>query len=305
MSRLIKNFLAFIIPILLLGIFAELLLRNIPNDYSYKKSYLDKNSGSIEVLFLGTSHAYYGINPVFINSNSFNASYISQTLDYDFEILKKYDGHWQNLKYIVIPISYPSLFIQLKASVESWRVKNYTIYYGMFTSNNLADYFELLSNKPQINFERMKSYYLLGKTNITSSELGWGINYNSKNQQDLFESGIIAAKRHTYADDKYFNDNLNILRSIINFADKRHVAVIFYTPPAFHSYVEHLNKGQLNRTIAAMTQLDTDYQNVVYTNFLTDDSFSKKDFYDADHLNEIGAEKLTKKIGDLLDGISR
>lgn len=289
------------LPVLLLCAFAEFALRSIPNDYSYKKNYLDKNSEHIEVLVLGSSHAYRGINPIFINLNSFNASYVSQTLDYDFEILEKYDGSWGRLRYIVIPISYFSLYYQLKTSTESWRVKNYNIYYGMTSSRNPADYFEILSNNLEINLERIRSYFILGKTNITSSELGWGISLNSENQPDLFESGISAAKRHTYADDKYFNDNLTILRSIINFADKRHITVILYTPPAFYSYVEHLDKTQLDRTLTAMTELSRDYQNVVYINFLTDDSFSAADFLDADHLNGIGAEKFTKKINELIN----
>ena len=66
----------------------ELLLRNIPNDYSFKKNYLNTKSNSIEVLFLGSSHIYYGINPEYISRNSFNGSHISQSLNFDLEILE-------------------------------------------------------------------------------------------------------------------------------------------------------------------------------------------------------------------------
>ena len=77
-------------PLLLGALILEVLIQNIPNEYSYKKSYLDSNSNEIEVLFLGSSHVYYGVNPEYISANSFNASHIAQTLDYDYAILKKY-----------------------------------------------------------------------------------------------------------------------------------------------------------------------------------------------------------------------
>ncbi|HRB69044.1 MAG TPA: hypothetical protein PLC92_02955, partial [Chitinophagales bacterium] len=77
----------------------ELLLRDIPNDYSFKKNYLNTNSNNIEVLFLGSSHIYYGINPEYISQKSFNAAHISQSLNFDLAILEKYKDRWTNLKY--------------------------------------------------------------------------------------------------------------------------------------------------------------------------------------------------------------
>jgi hypothetical protein len=40
---------------------------------------------------------------------------------------------------------------------------------------------------------------------------------------------------------------------------------------------------------------------VKYLNLLTDKAFDEKDFYDADHLNEIGAKKFTLKIDSLIN----
>ena len=87
----------FILPLIIIVLSFEILLDKIPNDYRYKKEYLDQNSDRIKVLFLGSSHVYFGINPTYISLNSFNASYYSQSLDYDFEILKKYSNNWSQL----------------------------------------------------------------------------------------------------------------------------------------------------------------------------------------------------------------
>ena len=88
----------------------ECLLRQIPNVYRFKRNYLDTNSDKVEILFLGNSHSYFGLNPEYTEKRSFNAGHVSQTLDYDLEILKKYENKWENLEFIVIPISYFTLF---------------------------------------------------------------------------------------------------------------------------------------------------------------------------------------------------
>ena len=49
-----------------------------------------------------------------------------------------------------------------------------------------------------------------------------------------------------------------------------------------------------------LSSLITESSNTFYYNLLTDASFNEIDFYDADHLNKIGAKKLTQKIDSLL-----
>ncbi len=301
MSRFLKIFCFFMIPVLLMGGSIEVLIRNIPNDYSYKRGYLDKNASDVEILFLGSSHAYRDINPVYIDANSFNAAYVSQSLYYDYRILEKYNDNWTHLEYIVIPVSYFSLFYELEDSPESWRIKNYSIYYSMRTTYHIADYSELLSNKLNINLERIYAYYSAGQSSITSSKLGWGATGKTGVKLDLIEEGKRAAQRHTVASDIYFDENVNVLRSIISFADAQDAQVIFYTPPAFKTYVENLDEKQLSLTMLTMTELDNTYSNVIYLSFLTSNLFVQGDFYDADHMNEIGARKFTLEIGKLID----
>ena len=301
MKKFTKYVLLFFLPIFILCMTSEYLLRKIPNDYLLKREYLDKYSDSLKILFLGSSHAFFGINPTYFSSKCFNASHVSQTLEYDFEILKKYKDHWRNLECIAIPISYFSLFETLETSGEPWRVKNYTIYYGMNTSNKLKYYSEVLSNKFTINIWRIYSYYICGTSDISCSNLGWGLNYNSKNKRDLDKSGKEASKRHSTKDDKYFIENISTIKSIIGFANEKGVRVFFYTPPAYSTYIENLDSNRLNRIINTMTNIDKEYDNVRYQNFLLDSTFTNVDFFDADHLDEIGAKKFTYKIDSLIN----
>jgi hypothetical protein len=45
-----------------------------------------------------------------------------------------------------------------------------------------------------------------------------------------------------------------------------------------------------------MIKIERENENVYYYNFLDDNDFVEDDFFDADHLNELGAMKFTKKV---------
>jgi len=277
----------------------EIMLRKLPNDYKLKKEYLDKNSKNIEVLFFGNSHSYYGFNPFFFSANTFNASYISQHLDVDYQILLKYQNHFDRLKTIIMPISYFTLYGNMKEGKDSWRLKNYVIYYQLDIPNSISYCSEVLGNKMSVNFRRVYSYYIKNSPSITCSPLGWGTSYHSGKSGDLAETGKLAAMRHTRTDihsSKYttiFKENVDILNSIIQWCKNKNIELIFITTPTHLSYRNHLNKEQLSNTINTITKLADENANVQYFNMINDTNFVDEDYFDADHLNEIGAKKLS------------
>ena len=300
MKKFIKNSLLFSIPVLFFLVVLELLLRHIPNDYSYKKNYLDQHSNEIETLFLGSSHAFYAINPEFIHSNSFNAAHIAQSIDYDILILKKYANQTNKLKCIVVPIDYFTLYNRLETGVECWRIKNYNIYYGLNRSTKLDENSEILNGKWSENTERLYKFLRKKKSEISCNTLGWGTNNNSKDTKDFIVTGKAAAERHAQKSKSFFNENSIIAKEIIDLAKSKNAKVIFYTSPAYKTYTALLNKKQLQTTIQTIQAIQKANTNVYYYNFLNDSSFTTNDFYDADHLNEIGAEKFSKKMDSIL-----
>jgi hypothetical protein len=283
---------------------AELLLRNIPNNYRLKNDYLQKRSDSLSVLILGSSHTLYGINPIYMREKSFNAAYITQTLDLDWEILKKYKDHWKDLKVIVLPISYFSLTYQLNRGIEDWRVKSYILYWGIGSSTRLENHFELLNNTVRVNCDRIIAYYLKGKDEVSCNSLGWGTDYNSLKKEDLTATGIATAKRHTRQDSAAVSANLDVLKKIVDFSSQRNIHVLFFTPPAYKTYVENLEKKQLDQIIQTATKLAGENRNVTYVNLMNNPDFVAQDYFDADHMNEIGAKKLTLKIDSLINRIN-
>jgi hypothetical protein len=299
MKRFLVKTALMLFPIVASGIIAEILIRNIPNDYSYKKKFLDVNSEKIQILFLGSSHAYYGIDPTAVKTNSFNASHISQSLDYDYEILLKYKDKLKQLRCIVIPIDYFTLSSKVSTGPEPWRVKNYEIYYQINKSLKISDRFEMLSLTPELNLKRIFSSYIKGTNFITCNDLGYG--NDKRKAKDLVESGISAAERHGKIDQGAVSDNIRTLTNMAGFAKERSIKILIYTTPGYTTYVSHLDKEQLKTTHKIIRELVTANPHCKYYDLLRDSSFVKSDFRDADHLNQAGARKLTLKLNDFIN----
>jgi len=305
MKRFVTSFIVFILPFLVLGIVAELLLQKIPNDYRYKSQYLDKHAKDLQVLVVGSSHAAYGIDPAYFHLRGFNACYGSQTYDLDMAILKKYDAHLDNLKYIIVPVDYPSLYSRLQDGIEGWRIKNYEIYYGLNPNNNFLPTYEMLTTKTALNLYRIYIYYVGHVANLTCSPLGWGTDYNATDHTEMIISGRAAAKRHTVTDTKYLSSSTQLLKDMVALAAAHHARVIFVTMPAYNSYTKYLDPRQLNEMVNTVNSIVANAPNALYCNMLIDSSFTIDDFHDADHMNRTGAEKMSKKLDSIITADSK
>ncbi len=307
MKKFCFKVLIFIIPIVIAIFVLEILLRQIPNDYSYKRNYFDKNSGQMQTLIFGSSHAFYGLDPVYFDTNTFNASHVSQSIFYDCEILKEYEDLLPHLQHVIIPISYPSLFSDLATGVESWRAKSYVIYYGINPTHSLKHSTEIFSQKLTINLKRIYTYYLKHRTEISCSTLGWGTTYMSSKAEDLVKTGKAAAARHTCSNlhdeeiTNIFKKNVSNLYRMIDICNQHHVKVILLTTPTYITYRENLNAEQLDMTVNTITEIAAKYPNVTYRNMMSDSTFVDRDFFDADHFSEIGAKKFSLMINQLIE----
>lgn len=293
MKTFFQKIILFIVPIILFVAGAEYIIRKIPNDYLYKNMYLKDNSEDIEVLVLGSSHGFFGINPEFLYKKGFNAAHVSQSLNFDYFIFNKYKDNLLNLKTIILPISYFTLFSQLQDGPEGWRAKYYSIYYnGKFDYNFLYNY-EIIGRSPFGILTNVYKY-IKGKNNITVSKLGFGLGYSDGKQSDLVSTGLEAAKRHTKEDFKLLDTNLLLLQKIITESKEKNIEIILFTPPARESYILNLDKKQLSIMEKNIAKIIVKHSNVKYFNYLNDGRFTDVDFRDADHLNGVGAKKLTR-----------
>ncbi len=315
MKKFILKTIFFLLPILVLAVIMEVALRAIPNDYKQKRNYMDSHSDEIEVLVLGSSHSLYGINPKYFSQKTYNMAYVSQSLDLDYKILEKYHNRFKNLKTIIVDISYFSLYATLETGPEPWRAKNYNIYYGIPTSK-ATNNFEVLTNKLDINYGRMKSYYtkkikndkaFIDSTFTTKMYDGWISLKPAKTTDDLEETGVAAAKRHTYditerSRVEIHDELTNVLGKIVDWSKQKNVKVVFVTTPTYKTYYSRINADQWDNTHKIIEDICQKNSNCRYINLLKNEGnlFTEKDFSDADHLSETGAEKMSKLINQFL-----
>jgi hypothetical protein len=301
MKGFIKSILFFLFPIILGIIGVEFVVRHLPNSYKTKTAYLKSNSNTIETLILGSSHTFYGVNPLFIESKAFNASNVSQSPDIDFAILKSYEDDFERLKTVVIRLSYDTLFEQLKDSPEDWRLKDYKIYTDIIFDYKFNHNSEILSIGARQVLKVLKGYYLNDKSLLNCDSLGWGNDLENRPKTNLNKGGLLAAKKHTINNWDVLTANIKAFKKLNDWCDIKGVKVILVTPPAYRSYRNNLDEHQLNRMIQVGSELDLKFDNCSYYNFMDSDDFIADDFYDADHLNAAGAKKFSLIINGLIE----
>jgi len=303
MKKLLIQISIFLLPVFIILLSTELLIRKIPNDYKYKKSQLDSISNSINILILGSSHAYYNVNPDYFDMPAYNAAHSSQTLKYDWLIARKYLDHADSLKFLLIPISYFSFFESMEHDTEAWRQKNYYLYYHINEPVSFNYKFELTSLPVRVNLKRVYDHYIKGKKGLFVNSKGFATDFVAGKKIDLEQKGLEAVSRNTKRDRSFARENFKYLQNIIDEANRKNTRVILFTAPAYHSYRNNLDRGQQLESDELLERILQNNPSVVYRNYLSDPGFLRFDFYDADHLNHLGAKKFTLKLNQLVDSL--
>ena len=288
----------------------EFLLIDIPNDYTYKKQYLDQNASEIETLILGPSHTFAGLRPEFIDGHTFNASIGGQSFPYDYKIFKKYRKDFNSLKTIILSYSYPTLWFRLKDHhINSSLIFNYEKYYGIEPNQFIDLKFEVLNRPLKLNYRFINQYYIKNKSIMFSQKFGWG--KKNKKQRDLHKTGLFQADRQTYKciksdkNKKRMQESIKMFNSMLDWGKKNNVDIVLITTPAHLHYRENLNPTQLNYTIKTANDLVSHNKNCLYLNYLNDERFLDEDYRDAHHLNPSGAEKLSKLVNQKINEFNK
>lgn len=288
-------------PVLVFVILCETGLRMRMTDYRYKHDWLTANAFKVEIFVLGSSHTYAGIDPSCFTRVAFNGAHMSQDLNYDEFIFRKFAPGMDSLRYLILPISYFTPYWKLEQTQDRGRVKNYMLYYDCpYHPFELRYRFETYDGlRPAV---AMKS--LVGKESPRFySNLGFLTNYSFQERRKKWkETGKVAAERHSdrTLDSGLFAENLEHARDIAALCEEKGVILILLTTPTYRTYQEHLLPEQHEKMLEFCHRITSEFPNVEYLDWENDERFLEDDFYDADHLNEQGARKLTGLLDEYL-----
>lgn len=309
MKRFILKSVLFISPLIIFLFYIEFHLKLIPNSYSFKRKCLEEQLDSIQVLVLGSSQSYHGINPAYFKLNTFNLSNVSQSLFYDTKLTLKYIDKMPKLKYVIINISYFSLGSALIDGTENWRSYYYSQYwdvnYPEIKLYDLKKYSQILLYTPQISFSYFRKNFEITLTEGIDRK-GYLKNDSTNSYKNINDT--LGHKRVLFHDNKFnesrYIENRNYLESLLSSLKKRNIIPLIITPPVFSTYSKYADKNKIKKNNEIINYLCKKY-NCQYLDYFTDNRFVKSDFKDNDHLNFAGAEKFSKILNEKLKGITQ
>lgn len=295
MQRFVKYILSFASVVLFLLGIGEWYVEGLPNPARDKHRWMTAHADSLETLVLGDSHAFYGIRPDLLPGKAFSLALPSQTLRYDNYLLHHYT--MPRLRDVVLTVSYFTLWEDFELLTgHDQEIARYHIY--MDCDLHRSPLYRLECVHRQSFVERLKSLYKPAQ--LSWDTLGWGDNYTLERRADDWDNGEERAAVNTYSDTAIVAFNIGQLREIIACCHRQGVRLTLVTTPVRPSFCAAQSAVQVARNRQVLRDILRENPEVRYLDFETDDRFGAKDFYDADHLSDIGAAKLTALLRQAL-----
>lgn len=273
----------------------EVFVRWIPNEYSYKYQYMEKNISDIETLILGSSVGRTGIDPSVLGETAFNVANVSQDLIEDCAILEKYVPKASNLSDVIIALLPNSYSYLMKDGVESWRLRKYKIYMNLEIKEEIKAGNHLEISNIRSVLAHIKNY-LLTKNTIDCYTNGFGKDSIILNESEKLKHAVNIASIHNDT----FNDNPDIiieeLEKVMTKCQDYGVNVYLVMLPCYYMYYERLDIKFEKQCDDLSRYLTDKFDNVHYLNFYRDPDFISSDFRNANHLGPKGAKKFTRKL---------
>lgn len=295
MKYFLKEILWFCIPLLLLILLGEFYVRNRPSVFREKKEQLINNADSVEVLIVGNSHAMNGINSDLFTMYAHNIAFGSQSIYFDRRITEKYLPILKNLKYVLISLDYFTLYVDHEENRDFFYKYYYDIDYEdrKFFKEFLLQSFFVYS--PQQTFSLFLEDLSIKPEAVVK---GWSGNYKSDyNAVTSPEECEIRANTFNKRIDTYEGGDaiLKDLESFIENLKAQNITPILVTCPVYSTLRPYFYKDVLERNEMISDYLTQKY-GITHLYYEDDDNYEVSDYYNCDHLNAAGAEKLVPKL---------
>ena len=297
MKKFLIKLSCFALPWLILSVLTEVYVESLPNIARDKHQWMLQHAEEVKTLVLGHSHTLYGIRPDMLGEGAFSLAQQSQTYRYDRYLLTHYP--LKQLKTIILPFNYSSLWEDFEHQPnEEFQAMRYRIYMDCDIHPRFSWYgFEIMS-MPLIR-EKLKSLYTPQQNQWDS--LGWATEYTYEAREGQWDNGKTRAEGNTYTDSTLVSLNEGFLKEIFDECRNRHVKVLLLNTPVSKTFKKWEAKRQNDINNRVLKRLLKCYPEVIYLDLETDHRFTDKDFYDGDHLNTIGATKLTQIVKNVIE----
>lgn len=302
MKKFIHNITIIGIILLLINIAIEFLLFLRPNEYSYKRAYVEEHINDIRCLLLGNSHINHALKPNILGNGVFNMAIAGRNIVYDIELAKRYVPQMTQLEILIMPFDYHDFYFDREKNNPNEMKKplgrqgTYKCMYYKYMDIRVDGFWywsEMLNSK----LDYMKRFL---KNDVDAREcdfLGYVKNSLSKrnnNWKNMFLPKII----DTTIDANREKQKLLFSRycTLAELAMNQGAKLVLIFTPLYKTYNNSTNPVVIKEMESFVANLKQRYPNVEFYDYSTDKRFADEDFWDASHLTDIGANKFSKIV---------
>lgn len=284
-----------VIGVLFIG---ELVVRSIETPYRYKAEWLKEHGEEVNTLVLGSSHTYYGIMPSVLGDSVFNLANVSQTPEYDLALLREFHPYMQNLKRVIVPISYFTYRDPKLEDMDHGLCVQYKVGMDLPLHSDLSLY-NLSITDFKAYSGRLRNLFMPQELNLCDS-LGFGLGFDLGHREaDWKEKAVGRAHDLTQTAPGRAEEVENVIGELIGYCNRNNIEVVIITTPVIEEFRNAVEREQYHEMREGIAKVKRN-PNVRYYDFFSSDLFIDEDFHDSDHLSDTGARKLSGVLRDSL-----
>ena len=310
MKSFLKKILIFSTIVTAIFVAYEVALLWVPNEYSYKKGYLEEHKDSLRVLVLGNSHLADCIDPSLLGKWSFNAAQPGRSAHYDLQLMKEYIGQMTNLQCIVMPLSYDYQYWGHKyeakhdAKFNTYRCM-YLKYMGYPYSDGEWWHWSEILNSNYDHSGRLAGVLYKPLYDLTMCDsLGMEIDASYETRgDDWMTQQLPETKSLPDSTEQHLNyqDNVKIYSEMVSLARQHHKRLILLAMPIYKTARVRVSQQRLDEMNQFVDLLRGVNPDIEFYNFIDDKRFEQQDFYNSIHLNNsYGAKKFTPILRNII-----
>ncbi|MSP56571.1 MAG: hypothetical protein EXR69_13380 [Myxococcales bacterium] len=305
-QRVAGRILLFCAPLLVLGGWLERGLAGVENSYSAKVRGVGAVMKDVEVLVTGGSGALDAIDPSGLSVPAYNLANASQSLHYDCAILSTLIEDTPKLRAVVIGAPLWYLSKELKNSPEAWRQHFYAVFWRVPMEDPPKSFITIQQHSYTALYTppAAMEYAAAGFPPIDGGLTADGWEPLEVPSPEVAASGLdpIWVRQHVAGHLAAMRTesevrNLAAVAALSERLNERGVPLYFGWLPVSAGYNAEFGPDARAHQRQMMERLKAD-SGVRLFDYSTDPRFSDSDFYNADHMNRVGAQKLTAVLRD-------
>lgn len=271
----------FVLPILLENVLGPNTEKQI--NYSFENLLIR----DFEMLILGNSRLYRGLNPDLFSAKTYNFAHDNETYNQIFYKLKYLYDNEKEIEFLILGVDY----FQFEIFSDT---RNFA--YGPYLGE---DY---LNDYPS-KFYRIENYLSLLKPKrflhlFTTKEVSF-----LKDNGQYIRDGIAKKNNSGTRSTERKIIQIKYFEKILKFSKKNNIKVFLIMPPTRFEELKLYKPNEINEFDEFLKKYEN--ENVVFLDFSTDNAFDLDDFTDLTHLNEAAANRFSEKLNDSIELIKK